>query len=108
MAGKLSVEGDAMKSEKKETYFLLIFIMGFMSLCAVFLNILALNDINNDYVSQEVLKQAGISGIEKLPDWSRCGLEWGAIIVSHLFLLASLLTLIVLLFKFKSSKQEGK
>jgi len=108
LAGKIYIEGEAMKSGKKETYFLLIFIMGFMSLCAVFLNIMALNDINNDYVSQEVLKQAGISGIEKLPDWSRCGLEWGAITVAHLFLLMSLITLIVLLFKFKSSKPGGK
>ena len=97
-----------MKNEKKETIFLVIFIMAFMSLSAVFLNILALNDIHHEYVSQDELDRAGISGTEKLSDWSRCGLEWGVLTVTHLFLLASLITLIVLLFKFKSSKSEGK
>ena len=97
-----------MKSEKKGTLFLLIFVLSFVSLSAAFVNILALNDIHNDYVSQEVLNQAGISGIEKLPWVSRCDGEWLALTISHLILLPCLITLIVLLFKKKSTKSEEK
>lgn len=95
-----------MTARKKETFLILIFILSFVSLSVVFVNILAVHDIHHDYVSQSVLKQVGIEGSEALPDWSRCDGEWLLVTISHLILLPCLIILIIFLFKLKSSKSE--
>ena len=64
-----------MRKIKKEGALLTITVMlGILSIFAVGLNILALNDIYHDYISLEVLKKTGNSPVKELPAWSRC---WG-------------------------------
>ncbi len=90
--------------KKKETLISIAIVLSIISFLVTGLNILALNDINNDYVSQEVLESAGVSMAQKLPAWSQCPLEWTALTVGSLILVVSLIFLIITLIKIKASK----
>lgn len=91
------------KIKKKETLISLSIVLSIISFLVTILNILALHDIHNDYVSQKVLESSGVSTAQKLPAWSQCPLEWTALTVGSLILIVSLIFLIITLIKIKSS-----
>jgi len=77
----------------KSTVVLLVFV-SFGILASTILDGMALHDIANDYVSQDVLSDNQITLSETLPDWASCTLEWGAIHFSIIFQLVLTLLLI--------------
>ena len=91
------------KIKKNETLISLAIVLSIISFLVTSLNIMALNDIHNDYVSQEVLESAGVSTAQKLPAWSQCLMEWTALTVGSLILVVSLIFLIITLIKMKLS-----
>ena len=82
-----------MKNPK--TILVLLLFCTFGLLATTILDVMALHDIANDYVSQKALtgNQVTLSGT--LPDWVSCSLEWGAIHVS--IVLQFVLTILVII-----------
>jgi len=94
-----------MKKLKKEGALLTITVMlGILAFFAVGLNILALMDVSQDYVSLKVLQDEGVTLEKELPGWTRCSLEWSALLYGHLVLVAFFIFLIITLLTRKKSE----
>ncbi len=72
-------------------------IAGFLLLALTFLDVLALTDINHDYVSHQVLDNLNISLPRDLPEWTAAKGEWQVVSISAFsrigFLLLNSITL---------------
>jgi len=68
--------------KKIKSALVLLVLLSFGLLASTLIDIMALHDIANDYVSQNVLSDHQITTSNALPDWSSCSLEWSAIHVS--------------------------
>ena len=94
-----------MKKLKKEGVLVTITVtLGILAFFAVSLNILALSDVSHDYVSLKLLQDEGVTLKKELPAWTRCSLEWNALLYGHLILAAFFIFLIITLLK--KSKSE--
>ncbi len=92
-----------MKKLKSTLVFLVLLSSGLF--VSTVIDIMALHDIADDYVSQEVLSDHQISTSHALPDWSSCSLEWGAIHFSIIFQLVLTLMVIIVLVRIIKSRQ---
>lgn len=73
-----------------------------------FLELAALHDINNDYVSQEIQTDFEITSSVSLPDWTKTEGEWQIVTISlflrFLFLIFNISVLIYLYKKYLPTK----
>ncbi|MEZ5195446.1 MAG: hypothetical protein R2764_03325 [Bacteroidales bacterium] len=70
--------------KSKESIISWAFVLSFFVIVLIFVDFLALHDINQDYVSSHVLNIIGVDLSEKLPEWSSTSLEWSFIRISLL------------------------
>ncbi len=90
----------------KQSLLTLLFIFCFLFLGLLLLDLLALNDIHNDYVSTSVLEGIKANNIiSQLPDWSDTKGEWLVIQISMLAKLLLAIVNIFILFKIFKQKQ---
>ncbi|MCD4682219.1 MAG: hypothetical protein K8R86_02960 [Bacteroidales bacterium] len=80
------------------------FILSIFVFVLIFVDFLALNDINNDYVSTKVLDLIEIDISNELPAWASADLEWGFIKLSLLLKSISTIVIIVALAKVVGKK----
>jgi hypothetical protein len=98
-----------LKKLKKEGFiFTITVVLGILSLFAVGLNILALNDIYHDYTSLGILEMIGQESNKDLPAWSRCTGEWIMLRYGHLVLVLFFIFLIITLLKKGNPKPIDK
>lgn len=71
---------------------------------------LALHDIRNEYVSEEILNALSVSLSDELPDWTATAAEWTLVQFSYLarsaFLVLNVITLSVLIVIVRRQNQE--
>ncbi len=95
-----------MMKKLKSTLVLLV-LFSFGLLVSTIIDIMALHDVANDYVSKEVFTNQKIILPESLPDWSACSLEWTTIHFSIIFQLVLTLLLMVGLIRIVRNKNLG-
>lgn len=75
-----------------------------------FIELAALHDINNDYVSQEILTDFEITSSVSLPDWTKTEGEWQIVTISlflrFLFLIFNISVLTYLYKKILANKNH--
>jgi hypothetical protein len=71
---------------------------------------LALHDIRNEYVSEEILNTLSVSLSDELPDWTATAGEWTLVQFSYIartaFLVLNIITLSALIVIMRRPKQE--
>jgi len=94
-----------MKKMKSTLTFLVLLTFGLLA--STILDIMALHDIANDYVSRDLFSDQEVSLPADLPEWTSCSLEWGAIQFSIIFQLVLTLLVIVGLIRILRIKNLG-
>jgi len=78
-------------------------IISLLLLSLTFVDMLALADIHQDYVSGSVLETFQLDVTNELPSWTSTNLEWGWIRIS--LLIKSILIIIVIVALIKAAKK---
>ncbi len=90
--------------KKLKSTLVLLVLFSFGLLASTIIDIMALHDIANDYVSQDVFTDQKVKLSESLPDWSACSMEWTAVHFSIIFQLVLTLVVIAGLIKILRNK----
>ncbi len=85
--------------KQKNTFIGWAFLLSIIVLLLLIGDILALADINKDYVSAQVLETLSITIANQLPDWTAATLEWTVLQISFVLKLIFSLTIIIALAK---------
>ncbi len=80
------------------------FILSIFVTVLIFVDFLALSDINQDYVSTNVLELIEVDISNELPEWASAKLEWGFIKLSLLLKSIFMVVIIIALAKVVGKK----
>lgn len=80
--------------KRKEPIIGLAFVLSLIVILLIFGDFMALHDINNDYVSNEILESLQVDTSKELPEWTAQKMEWTFIEIS-LFLKSVFMVVII-------------